>query len=51
MTGLGLMINSFKKLVNRLSHGNGGEFAGIIGGSSDTAKLEIPLSVVRAGMQ
>lgn len=42
---LGLMLDSLEKLVNRLSHGNRGEFTSIIRCSSDTAKLKITLNV------
>lgn len=47
VTGLGLVKKGLEKLVDRLSHGNRGKFAFIIRRGSNTAKLEIALSITK----
>jgi len=45
---LGLVVESLEKFVNGLSHGNWGEFTGIVCRSPDTAELEITSSAAGA---
>ena len=47
ITRLGLVFESFKKLVNGLSHGNWGKFTSTVCCSSDTAELKITSSISR----
>lgn len=45
LASLSLVLDSFEKLVDGLSHGNRGKFTGIIRCGSDTAKLYIMSNV------
>jgi hypothetical protein len=46
---LGLFHYSLEKLVNRLTHGDWGEFASVVCSGSDTAELKAALRTDREG--
>ena len=47
LANLSLVFDGFKKLINRLSHGNRGKFTSAVRCSSETAKLKIVSGAVR----